>query len=62
MSLVDGKAALGTVATMTSASTTWINTVEPIVTIVVTIVVGGLTAWYTWERAMKLRRERKENR
>jgi Na+/H+-translocating membrane pyrophosphatase len=54
--MIDAKAAAGTAATTLSAWATW---AEPVVGLIVTIVVGGLTAWYTWERANKLRNERK---
>lgn len=57
--MIDGKALSGTIATMVSASASWLEIAEPVVTIFVTLVVGGLTAWYTWERATKLRHERK---
>jgi hypothetical protein len=62
MSLIDGKAVVGTLSTAGAASTSWIATVEPYVTVITTVVVGGLTAWYTIERALKLRRERKERK
>lgn len=60
--MLDGKAAAGTVATVASASSgTWLDTAEPAVTITMTIVVGTATLWYTIERALKLRKERKDN-
>lgn len=58
--MLDAKAATGTLATMTAASTSWLDIAEPIVTMTVTIIVGGATLWYTIERALKLRRERKQ--
>ena len=60
MKMFDGKAVGGTLATFTSASSSWIDIAEPIITIVVTLIVGAATLWYTWERAMKLKRERKD--
>ncbi len=56
--MTDLKIAMGLVATAASAGVGWLDYVSDVVTIVVTIVVGGLTAWYTWERASKLKRER----
>lgn len=58
--MLDGKAIAGTLATFTSAGVSWLNVAEPIVTMVVTLIVGAATLWYTWERAMKLKRERKD--
>lgn len=58
--VVDTKVATGTLATASSAAAGWLNVAEPIVTIVVTLAVGGATLWYTVERAMKLRKERLE--
>jgi len=55
--MLDGKAALGTIMTATSG---WIDWAEPVVTMTVTIIVGGATLWYTVERALKLRKERKD--
>jgi len=37
----------------------WLELASDAATLIATIVIGGLTAWYTWERASKLRRERK---
>ena len=56
--MIDAKIASGTLATVATATTGWLDIAAPIVTMVVTIVVGTLTAWYTWERAIKLKRER----
>lgn len=59
--MLDAKAVSGTFATaMVAASPTWMDTASTVVTLVVTLVVGGLTAWYTWERAIKLKRERED--
>jgi hypothetical protein len=60
MSIVDTKAVSGLALTAGSAGSSWIEIVEPLTSLFITVVVGGLTAWYTWERAMKLRRERKK--
>lgn len=56
--MLDTKAVAGTLATMSAASTSWLEVAEPIVTMTVTIIVGGATLWYTVERALKLRKER----
>ena len=58
--MLDTKAVTGTLATMSAASTSWLDIAEPIVTMTVTLIVGGATLWYTVERALKLRKERKE--
>lgn len=60
--MFDAKAVAGTLATMSAASTSWIDLAEPVVTMTVTIIVGGATLWYTIERALKLRKERKQNK
>ena len=54
--MIDAKSILGTAMTATAG---WVDWAEPIVTMTVTIVVGGATLWYTIERALKLRKERK---
>lgn len=59
--MVDGKAVLGTVTTAGIGFGGWLDVAEPIVTITVTIVVGAVTLWYTVERALKLRKERKDD-
>jgi hypothetical protein len=53
---MDVKTAIGTAMTGGAA---WLDYAEPIVTITVTLLVGGATLWYTIERAIKLRKERK---
>jgi uncharacterized membrane protein YgcG len=58
--MLDGRAVLGTLATMTAAGSSWLEIAGPIVTMTVTVLVGGATLWYTVERAMKLRKERKD--
>ena len=58
MQILDLKAALGMVATATSG---WVDWAEPVVTMTVTILVGGATLWYTVERALQLRKARKDN-
>ena len=60
--MLDTKAATGTVATALSAYAGWVDLAGPIASLAVTVIVGGLTAWYTWERAVKLRDERKNRR
>jgi hypothetical protein len=57
--MLDAKAVGGTILTGLSA---WIDIATPLVGLVVTVVVGGLTAWYTWERAIKLKREREDDK
>jgi hypothetical protein len=57
--MMDARVALGATSTVGTSMAGYLNVIEPIVTIVVTLVVGGLTAWYTWERAVNLRRQRK---
>lgn len=59
--MLDAKALTGTFTTMVAASSSWLGIVEPVVTIFFTVAVGSVTLWYTVERALKLRRERKEN-
>jgi len=58
--MIDAKALTGTLMTMTAATGSWLDVAEPIVTMTVTILVGGATLWYTIERALKLRKERKD--
>ncbi len=55
IAMLDFKAVTGLFATGGAA---WLDYAEPIVTITVTIIVGGATLWYTIERALKLRKER----
>jgi len=62
MHMLDAKAMAGTLATISAASTSWLEIAEPIVTMTVTIIVGGATLWYTIERALKLRSQRKERK
>lgn len=57
--MVDTKIVVGAFATTGAA---WLDYAEPIVTITVTLIVGGATLWYTVERALKLRRERNEGK
>lgn len=60
--MLDGKAAAGTLATISAATSgTWLDVAEPLVTITMTVIVGSATLWYTIERALKLRKERKDN-
>jgi len=60
--MVDAKALGGTLLTITSAGSGWLDIAEPIVTMTVTIIVGGATLWYTVERALILRKARKEEK
>lgn len=60
--MLDMKALIGTFATAATASTSWLDVAEPIVTMLVTVVVGGVTLWYTVERALILRKERKNGK
>lgn len=60
--MADVKTAAGTAATMLSASGSWLDVAEPIVTMIVTLAVGGATLWYTIERSLKLRKERKQEK
>ncbi len=48
-------------STLAAASSSWLDLAEPIVALVMTLLVGSATLWYTIERAIKLRRERKDN-
>lgn len=59
LQMLDAKAITGTFATATAGSLTWLEVAEPVVTILMTLIVGGVTLWYTWERAAVLRAERK---
>ena len=56
--MMDVKAVTGTIATALAGSASWLDIAEPIVTMTVTIIVGGATLWYTIERALLIRRER----
>ena len=61
----DLKIGFGTAVLAATGGLTWIDTANDIgslVLMVVGITVACLTAWYTWERANKLRTERKENK
>jgi hypothetical protein len=55
----DVKVMTGMFATASSAFAGWVEAMQPVASFTVTVVVGALTAWYTWERAAKLRKERK---
>ena len=59
--MIDGKAMLGTVTTAGVGVGGWLDVAEPVITIVMTLIVGAATLWYTVERAMKLRKERTKN-
>lgn len=58
--MTDVKVAAGALGTAGSAMAGWVQYIEPGVSLLFTVIVGSLTAWYTWERAMKLRKERKD--
>ena len=60
--MMDGKTFMGLVGTASSSLAGYLDILEPVVGISVTLVVGGLTAWYTYERASKLRDERKSRK
>ncbi len=51
----------GILATGGIAGVGWLELVSDAATLVSTIIVGSLTAWYIWEKAAKLRRERKRD-
>ena len=55
----DKLVATGLVATTSVAGVSWLEYASDAATLTAAVIVGGLTAWYTWERASKLRRERK---
>ena len=62
--MLDSKALVGTMLTAAAAGATWIdqaNAYGQLALIVSGLLITALTGWYTWERASKLRRERKEN-
>jgi hypothetical protein len=52
--------AVGVLMTGSVGVAGWLEYASDAATLVSIVVVGGLTAWYTWERASKLRRERKK--
>jgi hypothetical protein len=62
--MIDMKSLTGVILTASAAASTWIdqaNEYGQLLLAVGGIVVALLTAWYTWERANKLRKERKDN-
>ena len=59
--MLDPKAMVLAGSTLAAASSSWLDLAEPIVALVMTLLVGSATLWYTIERAIKLRRERKDN-
>ncbi len=62
--MLDTKALVGTLLTVSAAAGTWIeqaNALGQLALVGAGLIVAGLTGWYTWERANKLRNERKEN-
>lgn len=58
----DVRVLTGMFATTGSAIAGWAEMIQPVASLLVTVVVGVLTAWYTWERAVKLRKERKNGK
>ena len=56
----DKLVAAGVLMTGSVVGAGWLELASDAVTLLATLVIGGLTAWYTWERAVKLRRERKD--
>jgi hypothetical protein len=61
--MVDTKSLVGVVVTASAAASTWIEQANAYGQLLLTVgglIVAGLTAWYTWERANKLRNERKD--
>ncbi len=62
--MLDTKALVGTMLTVSAAAGTWLEQANAYGQLALTVagfVVAGLTGWYTIERARKLRKERKEN-
>lgn len=55
----DKLVAVGVLMTSGVVGAGWLEIASDAATLIGTIAVGGLTCWYTWERANKLRRERK---
>ena len=62
MVVQDKLVAVGLVMTGSVVGVGWLELASDAATLIATIVIGGLTAWYTWERASKLRRERKDDK
>lgn len=61
--MFDGKLLVGTMVTASAAASTWIEQVNSYGQLAVTVIgiaVGLLTGWYAWERATKLRYQRRE--
>lgn len=56
----DKLVAVGAVMTGGVVGVGWLEYASDAATLLAAIVVGGLTAWYTWERAAKLKRERRD--
>ena len=54
----DKLVAVGVLMTSGVVGASWLEIASDAATLIATVVIGGLTAWYTWERAMKLRKER----
>lgn len=61
--MVDPKMAVGVIVTMSATVATWIEQANEYGQLALTIggiAVALLTAWYTYERILKLRRERND--
>jgi len=61
----DLKIAAGTMLSASAITSSWVEQANDIGSLVLTgfgIIVACLTTWYTWERASKLRKQRKENK
>ena len=59
--MIDPKMAVGVVLTMSATAASWVeqaNAYSQLALTVAGIAVALLTAWYTYERVIKLRRER----
>jgi uncharacterized membrane protein len=61
--MIDPKVALGAVLTMSATAASWMEQANAWGQLVLTgggIIVAILTAWYTYERILSLRNQRKE--
>ena len=60
--LLDAKQVVGAGSTAGFWWASYLDIIQPAVGIFFTVVVGSLTAWYTWERAHALRQKRLEQK
>lgn len=60
LNVLDQKAVAGTLTTAGAAVAGWLEAVGPAASFAVTIIVGGVTVWYTVERALLTRQKRKQ--